>query len=222
MEQKTIDILEKNLGYVYKNKALLKQALTHSSFSSDVDKNYERLEFLGDRVLGLTIASLLINIFPHEPEGSLSQRHTALVCKETVAMVARILHLDEYMIVSDEDIRHNENVLCDVCEAVIGAIYLDAGCMQAMSFVQHHWRDLIDKNMEPPKDAKTKLQEVSHAKGLGMPVYKLEKREGSEHEPIFYISVNLEKVAPEIGEGRNKKLAEQEAAAKMLKKLEKK
>ena len=109
-----IEELEKILNYKYKNPALLKQALTHSSFASDVEKNYERLEFLGDRVLGLSIASLLYNIFPHEPEGSLSQRHTGLVCKETVAMVAKTLQLDKYMIVANEEIRDNENVLCDV------------------------------------------------------------------------------------------------------------
>lgn len=215
-----IEELEKILNYKYKNPALLKQALTHSSFASDVEKNYERLEFLGDRVLGLSIASLLYNIFPHEPEGSLSQRHTGLVCKETVAMVAKTLQLDKYMIVANEEIRDNENVLCDVCEAVIGSIFIDGDCVEAIKFVNQHWRELIDKNVAPPKDAKTALQEVTHAKGRGVPVYKLEGREGSEHEPIFYMSVSLKGVAPEVGEGRNKKLAEQEAAAKMLKKLE--
>ena len=215
-----IEELEKILNYKYKNPALLKQALTHSSFASDVEKNYERLEFLGDRVLGLSIASLWYNIFPHEPEGSLSQRHTGLVCKETVAMVAKTLQLDKYMIVANEEIRDNENVLCDVCEAVIGSIFIDGDCVEAIKFVNQHWRELIDKNVAPPKDAKTALQEVAHAKGRGVPVYKLEGREGSEHEPIFYMSVSLKGVAPEVGEGRNKKLAEQEAAAKMLKKLE--
>lgn len=215
-----IEELEKILNYKYKNPALLKQALTHSSFASDVEKNYERLEFLGDRVLGLSIASLLYNIFPHEPEGSLSQRHTGLVCKETVAMVAKTLQLDKYMIVANEEIRDNENVLCDVCEAVIGSIFIDGDCVEAIKFVHQHWRELIDKNVAPPKDAKTALQEVAHAKGRGVPVYRLEGREGSEHEPIFYMSVSLKGVAPEVGEGRNKKLAEQEAAAKMLKKLE--
>ena len=215
-----LEDLEKILGYKYKNIQLLKQALTHSSHSSDVDKNYERLEFLGDRVLGLTIAALLYNIFPHEPEGSLSQRHTALVCKETVAMIARRLELDKYMIVANEEIRDNENVLCDVCEAVIGSIYIDSDCDEAINFVKEHWKELIDKNVAPPKDAKTKLQEEAHAKGHGVPVYKLEKRAGSEHEPIFYISVSLEGMGSEIGEGRNKKLAEQAAATKMLKKLE--
>lgn len=215
-----IENLEKILGYTYKHKQLLKQALTHSSVSSHVSDNYERLEFLGDRVLGLAIASLLYKIFPDEPEGSLSQRHTGLVCKETVAMVARNLHLDEYMIVANEEIRDNENVLCDVCEAIIGSIFIDADCVEAIKFVNVHWRELIDKNVAPPKDAKTTLQEIAHTKGLGVPVYKMEGREGSEHEPLFYISVALNGMTPEIGEGRNKKLAEQEAAAKMLKRLE--
>lgn len=215
-----IENLENILGYKYHNINLLKQALTHSSVSADVDKNYERLEFLGDRVLGLTIAALLYRIFPHEPEGSLSQRHTALVCKETVAMIAKRLELDKYMTVANEEIRDNENVLCDVCEAVIGSIYIDSDCDRAIEFVNVHWKDLIDKNMAPPKDAKTKLQEVAHAKGHGVPVYKLEARKGSEHEPIFYISVEIVGLEPEKGEGKNKKLAEQAAAAKMLKKLE--
>ena len=214
-----IEELEKILGYKYKNPALLKQALTHSSHASKVEENYERLEFLGDRVLGLTIASLLYKIFPKEPEGSLSQRHTGLVCKETVAQVAKSLQLDKYMIVANEEIRENENVLCDVCEAVIGSIYIDSDCVAAIDFVNAHWRELIDKNVAPPKDAKTMLQEKAHAKGRGVPVYKLEGREGSEHEPVFHISVTLKGLPPEIGEGRNKKLAEQEAAAKMLKKL---
>ena len=215
-----IENLENILGYKYHNINLLKQALTHSSVSADVDKNYERLEFLGDRVLGLTIAALLYRIFPHEPEGSLSQRHTALVCKETVAMIAKRLELDRYMTVANEEIRDNENVLCDVCEAVIGSIYIDSDCDRAIEFVKVHWKDLIDKNMAPPKDAKTKLQEVAHAKGHGVPVYKLEALKGSEHEPIFYISVEVAGLEPEKGEGKNKKLAEQAAAAKMLKKLE--
>lgn len=211
--------LEAILQYSFKDKKLLRKALTHSSYTSDIAENYERLEFLGDRVLGLSIASLLYNIFPKEPEGSLSQRHTGLVCKETVAMVARSLKLDHYMIVANEEIRSNENVLCDVCEAVIGAIFIDSGCLEAIRFVNAHWKELIDKNVAPPKDAKTTLQEVAHAKGYGMPVYKLEGRTGSEHEPVFFISVSLEGVEAQTGEGRNKKLAEQNAAAKMLERI---
>lgn len=208
--------LEKILGYSFKNKALLKQATTHSSYSSKLSDNYERLEFLGDRVLGVAIASLLYRMFPDEPEGSLSQRHTGLVCKETVSEVALSIGLDRFIIVANEEIRENENVLCDVCEAVIGAIFVDGGCDVAVNFVNSHWKELIDKNVAPPKDAKTTLQEIAHIKGLGSPVYRLLRREGSEHEPIFYMSVSLKGVPDCEGEGKNKKLAEQCAACRML------
>lgn len=207
---------EKILGYSFQNRHLLKQAITHSSYSARLTDNYERLEFLGDRVLGVAIASLLYRLFPNEPEGSLSQRHTGLVCKETVAEVALTLKLDKFMIVANEEIRENENVLCDVCEAVIGAIFIDAGCDVAVNFVNSHWKELIDKNMAPPKDAKTRLQENAHIRGLGAPQYRLVRREGSEHEPLFYMAVSLKGVDEQTGEGRNKKLAEQCAAAKML------
>lgn len=167
-------------------------------------------------MLGVSIASLLYRMFPNEPEGSLSQRHTGLVCKETVAEVALTLHLDKFMVVANEEIRENENVLCDVCEAVIGAIFMDAGCEQAVTFVNQHWKELIDKNVAPPKDSKTLLQEVAHSKGLGNPVYEVVGRAGSEHEPTFFMTVSLRGIKSQQGEGRNKKLAEQAAAAKML------
>lgn len=211
--------LENILHYHFKDKSLLKKALTHSSYSSDVSNNYERLEFLGDRVLGLSISALLYQIFPKEPEGNLSQRFTGLVCKETVAEKARELQLNRYMIVANEEIRDNENVLCDVCEALIGAIFIDAGCDEAVEFVENHWRELIDKNVAPPKDTKTRLQEIAHIKNLGMPQYKMVERTGSEHEPTFFISVSLNGVPDEVGAGKNKKLAEFDAAAKMLKRL---
>ncbi len=211
--------LEQILKHNFKNPRLLDKALTHSSVNSHVDANYERLEFLGDRVLGVSIASLLYRLFPAEPEGSLSQRFTGLVCKETVAQVALSLKLDKFMKVSSEDIRSNENVLCDVCEAVIGAIYIDGGVEAAISFVNHHWRELIDRNIEPPKDAKTRLQERAHIKGLGAPVYRLVSREGSEHEPVFHIGVALNGVPEQVGIGKNKKLAEFDAAAKMLEQI---
>lgn len=210
------DNLEKNLGYKFKNKGLLQQALTHGSVSSKISENYERLEFLGDRVLGLSISALLYNIFPNEPEGSLSQRFTGLVCKEAVAEVAFKIGLNHYVKVANEEIRDNESVLSDVCEALIGAIFIDSGCEKAVEFVDAHWKDLIDKNVAPPKDAKTELQEVAHNKGYGAPHYIVDGREGSEHEPIFHVSLHLDKITPETGSGRSKKIAEQDAAAKML------
>ena len=214
-----IEKLEKTLGYTFNNKKLLIQALTHGSCTGDVTENYERLEFLGDRVLGLAVAEMLYDTFPKEPEGSLSQRHTSLVCKETVAELSRALTIDQYVHIASEDIRENDNVLCDVGEAVIGAIYVDGGSEKALEYVRAKWKDLLHKSHNPPKDSKTELQEMSHIKGLGMPTYEVVKREGSEHEPIFHIAVNLEGTTPEVGQGRDKKLAEQDAAHKMLMKI---
>lgn len=215
-----LEKLQKILNYNFKQPQLLQQALTHSSHSTKVSENYERLEFLGDRVLGLSISALLYQTFPQDPEGSLSQRFTYLVCRDTVAVMAQKLQLDKYMIVATEDIRENDSILCDVCEAVIGAIFIDSGCERAVKFVDEHWKDLIDKNVAPHKDAKTELQEIAHTLGHGVPRYVVEGREGSEHEPLFHIAVHLDNIPPEHGSGRNKKLAEQEAAAKMLKRLQ--
>lgn len=216
-----IEELENILGYHFKDKKLLKQALTHSSVTSHIGSNYERLEFLGDRVLGVAVASALYSTFPLEPEGSLSPRHTRLVCKETVSKVAKKLSLDKYTLVATEDIRENENVLCDVCEAVIGAIFIDSDCQTALNFVQKNWQDLLHQDMTPPKDSKTKLQEIAHAKGFSTPVYEEVSRSGSEHEPTFTMCVKIGNLAPQTGTGHNKKLAEQDAAAKMICLLEK-
>ncbi len=212
--------LEEILKHKFKNPELLSKALTHGSVNSHVDHNYERLEFLGDRVLGLSIASLLYRLFPKDPEGNLSQRFTGLVCKETVAEVGRSLHLGEYMQVASDDIRDNENVLCDICEAVIGAIYIDGGVEDAISFVNHHWRELIDRNVAPPKDAKTLLQEVAHTKGLGVPVYEVIGREGTEHQPVFSMKVTVGDGVSAIGKGRSKKLAQFSAASKLLRMIQ--
>ena len=211
--------IENVLKYHFCDGSLLQKALTHSSVDSKVDANYERLEFLGDRVLGVAVASLLYRIFPNEPEGNLSQRFVGLVCKETVAQVALELRLDEFMHVMTSDLRNNENVLCDVCEAVIGAIYIDAGVDAAIEFVNHHWRDLIDKNVSPPKDSKTKLQELSHRLGYGIPQYKMIARLGSEHEPVFEVEVCLGNEKYARGVGKSKKQAEFEAASILLEKM---
>ena len=211
--------LQQILKYQFKNEELLRKAITHGSVNSHVDGNYERLEFLGDRVLGVAVASLLYRLFPNEPEGNLSQRFVGLVCKETVAEVALQLKLDQFMSVMTADLRCNENVLCDVCEAVIGAIYIDAGVDAAIDFVNCHWHTLIDKNVAPPKDNKTKLQEISHHLGYGTPQYKIIERTGSDHNPMFAVEVSLGNDKTAIGRGHSKKLAEFEAAAQMLEKI---
>lgn len=214
-----METLQQILKYNFKDVGLLHKAITHGSVNSHVDANYERLEFLGDRVLGVAVASLLYRLFPSEPEGNLSQRFMGLVCKETVAEVAKALQLDRFMNVAAEELRHNENVLCDVAEAVIGAIYIDAGVDAAIEFVNNHWRELIDKNLAPPKDSKTKLQELSHHLGYGTPVYKVLGRSGSEHEPLFEMEVSLGTGKTATGSGKSKKLAEFAAASALLEKI---
>ena len=211
--------LEKKLEHVFKNRHLLRQALTHTSKTARLSENYERLEFLGDRVLGVAVVEMVYRLFPDEPEGSLSQRFMALVCKETVAEMALKLGLDGYIAAESVDVHHNDNVLCDVCEAVIGAIYLDAGAATAIAFVQKNWRPLLDTHTRPPKDAKTTLQEVAHEKGLSAPRYVEIGREGAEHDPVFYMQAEIDGLEPEQGRGHNKKAAEQNAAEKMLRKL---
>ncbi|MBR2922459.1 MAG: ribonuclease III [Alphaproteobacteria bacterium] len=211
--------LQQILKYQFKNKTLLSKALTHGSVNPDVLANYERLEFLGDRVLGEAVAHLLYNIFPNESEGNLSQRFVRLVRKETVAEVALSLKLNEFIKVANEELRNNVNVLCDVCEAIIGAIYVDGGSDASIEFVNQHWRELIDKNVAPPKDAKSRLQEIAHVKGFGVPQYKVVGREGNEHEPIFEVEVSLGIGKCVTAKGRNKKVAEMAAAEAMLEKI---
>lgn len=208
--------LENILGYHFQNKALLKQALTHSSCTGDVKKNYERLEFLGDRVLGVAMAHLLYFTFENDPEGALSPRLVELVRKETVAEVARELKLNLYINAKPKILSQNENVLCDVLEAVIGAICIEAGFETAISFVDKHFKKHIEKSAAPQRDHKTILQEMIHKIKPINPIYEMVKKEGTEHEPIFYIKVSAEDIGTAVGCGKNKKAAEQAAAAELI------
>lgn len=214
--------LENILDYTFKNNDLLEQALTHRSLTGDIKKNYERLEFLGDRVLGVAMAHLLYFTFENEPEGALSPRFVNLVRKETVAEVARELKLNDYIKSNPPALSFNENVLCDVMEAVIGAICLDGGFEKAIDFVDKHFKKYIQKSVEPERDHKTVLQEFSH-KYFGLPpVYETLKKEGSEHEPLFYVRASVNNGLSASAVGKSKKIAEQAAAAELLKILEEK
>ena len=212
--------LEHILGYKFNNKELLKQALTHSSKTRNVSKNYERLEFLGDRGLGVAMAHLLFNMFKKDAEGDLSPRHTRLVRKETVAQVALKLQLNNYIIAENKELCLNENVLCDVAEAIIGAICIDSSFEMAINFVDKHWKYLINSNQTPIRDSKTILQELAHKHKSDNPTYQLVKKEGSEHEPHFFVKVVVDGLGEAVGSGRNKKMAEQNAALRLIKVLE--
>lgn len=209
--------LEDILQYHFNNPRLLTQALTHSSVTRNERKNYERLEFLGDRVLGMTMAHLLFKMFPKDREGQLSQRHVKLVCADAVAEVAKKLKLEDYIITKDKDSVKSVNVLCDVGEAIIGAIYIDSDIENAIAFVERNWKDLIDQSDGgAQKDFKTSLQEKFHALHLNSPVYEVVAKEGTEHEPIFKVRIALNSEVYAYGQGKNKKAAEQQAARNLL------
>lgn len=212
--------LEEKFGYTFQNPKYLEQALTHSSETSDIHRNYERLEFLGDRILGVTIADVLCRTFPDEPEGCLAQRFVGLVCKYTVADVMKELGLPKYIIAGAPDVRRRVNVLCDIGEAVIAAIYLDSGEMSvAQDFVRRHWGALIDRKSQPHKDYKTALQERASVLKLDIPVYHLIQQKGPAHAPEFWVTVTIGDTYCVEGYGKSKKRAEQEAAAKLLEEL---
>ena len=213
--------LQQKLGYTFRNIDGLKQALTHSSLSSDIHKNYERLEFLGDRILGLTIADMLCQSFINEAEGELAQRFVHLVCKETVAEVMRKIGVKTYIEAANPEVCDKDNVLCDVGEAIIAAIYRDSGELtEAQKFIHQYWSPLIDCKSQPVKDYKTSLQEIAAKRALPQPQYLMLEKKGPEHAPTFVIKVVLGDKLEAIGVGTNKKHAEQEAAAKMIATLE--
>lgn len=215
--------LARRLGHEFRRPELLRQALTHSSVAGAQKAevaSYERLEFLGDRVLGLIVADMLLDRFPEEPEGALARRHAFLVSREALADVARGLMLSEALHVSKGEAesggRQNPATLADVCEAVIGAIYRDGGLGAARVFVEPHWSPMLEQDHKPPQDSKTALQEWAQARGLPLPRYEEVDREGPAHDPRFTVAVHVGDKHPIAGIGRSKRLAEQDAARSML------
>lgn len=212
--------LEELIGITFADQSRLDRALTHSSARSAGQGNYERLEFLGDRVLGLCIAELLFDSFRTADEGELSVRLNKLVSAETCADVADSLGLHEF-IRTGSDIKkvtgkRMMNVRADVVEALIGAVYLESGLEAARRFILANWRERAASVGAVRRDAKTELQEWSHARFSATPVYKVADRTGPDHDPEFTVSVEIEGLAPAFGVSRSKRGAEQEAAAGLL------
>jgi ribonuclease-3 len=212
-------LIEK-IGYVFTDPELLTRALTHSSYREQSGHDYEALEFLGDRVLGLIVAEELYRRDPHMAEGPLTQSLKSLVRTETLAEVASELGLAEALRAekrgSAHSVRASVNVLADACEALIAAVYLDAGLAAARSFVMRHWKDRFDKIRVDLKDPKTTLQEWTGAHALPGPVYQVVSRLGPQHDPTFVVDVTIERCKPARGEGKSKRQAEQEAARALL------
>lgn len=209
--------LETLLGYRFCDPEVLKRALTHRSI--DGGGSNQRLEFLGDRVLGLVVAHLLFTLFPAEQEGELARRHACLVSKDTLAEVGRIIGIGGYLHLSNsEEIaggRGNASHLEDACEALIGAIFLDGGLAPAAAFVERYWKPLLLAVKEPPKDPKTGLQEWAQGRGMALPEYVEISRLGPDHAPEFEIEARVGKHAAR-GLAGNKRAAEQAAAKTLL------
>ena len=211
--------IARRIGYSFRDKALLRHALTHASSRRKHD-DYERLEFLGDRVLGLVVAEYLFKTHPGRREGYMSGRHSQLVRGETCAEAGRALGLEEFIVVGQNErvkgLNLNATVLGDVVEALIAGIYLDGGLEAARQFILRNWRPFMDSAGKVEKDPKTFLQEWALARALPIPSYSVISREGPEHAPSFVVAVQIAGREPTHGKGKNKRIAEQDAATKFL------
>ena len=213
--------LEEILKYDFKNKSLLNQALTHKSF--DNNNNNEKLEFLGDRVLGLIISKKLIDKYPNEKEGIIDKKFTNLVNKKTCVNIAKKLNLKKYLFLgsSNKNLeRSSDKILSDSLEAIVGAIYLDGGLKYSEKFILNFWETFIDNSIVTLIDSKTKLQEYSLKKFKILPKYTFFKKTGPQHKPLFKTEVQIPESKKIIGIGSSKKNAQQNAAAKLIKLLD--
>ena len=212
--------LEKKLKINFKNKNLLIKSLTHKSF--DKENNNEKIEFLGDRVLGLVMAKRLLEIYPDEKEGALDKKFASLVNKKTCLQIARNIDLQKYILVfnsRNKTISIEDKVISDACEAFIGAIYLDKGFLIAEKIILKLWHKKIKESIVTQIDSKTKLQEYSLKRFKKLPSYKVISNTGPRHKPVFKIGVKLPNSKYYIAEGKSKKDAEQNAALLCLKQL---
>jgi len=213
--------LEKKLDIKFKSSDLLVRALTHKSFNSE--DNNEKIEFLGDRVLGLVIAKKLLEIYPDEKEGILDKKFASLVNKKTCLEIAKKIELEKYILTfnpKNKKIKIEDKVISDSCEALIGAIYLDKGFTICEKIILELWKNKISESVVTPIDAKTKLQELSLKKFKKLPIYKLISNTGPRHKPIFKIAVKLQNTKFFTAEGNSKKNAEQNAAQLCLDHIE--
>jgi ribonuclease-3 len=212
--------LEARIGHDFADSALLVRALTHVSASTARRESYERLEFLGDRVLGLAVAHMLYDAFPGETEGELSRRLAALVRKETCAEVAEEWGVGPAMRLGEGEAqtggRGKRALLGDICEAIIGAAFLDGGAAAAERIVRKAFGARMGASGQDLRDAKTALQEWAQARGLATPRYQLVGRSGPDHAPLFEVAVDIRGYDPTPGSGASKRAAEQAAAAAFL------
>jgi len=210
--------LQKNLKIKFKNKLLLTNALTHKS--ADQKNNNEKLEFLGDRVIGLILSKKLIELYPKENEGVLDKRFAKLVNRKTCCDIAWKIKLQNYIILGNSKKKidkRDEKILSDSCEAFVGAVFIDRGFEFVEKFILNIWNKHIDKSSVTVLDSKTKLQEYSLSKFKKLPIYKLVNTDGPKHKPTYKISVSISGSKNYVGSGKSKQQAEQDGAYKLLK-----
>ena len=213
-------ILENKINIKFKNKKLLSLSLVHKSF--DLLNNNEKLEFLGDRVLGLVLSKKLFNLYPYESEGSLDKKFASLVNRKICLKISKILELEKFLILGNtykKNFKIEDKILADACEALIGAIYLDSGYKVVENFIIKFWNDEIKKSTKIEIDSKTKLQEYSLKRFQKLPTYKIYAYKGPQHNPSYKVSVKIYNSKFYYGVGNSKKKAEHDAAKKILKSL---
>ena len=216
--EKKIKELEKIIKYNFKNSSTLEKALTHKSFDNNI--NNEKLEFLGDRVLGLVISEKLLDKFPDEKEGIIDKKLANLVNKKTCLLIARKINLKRFILLGSSHKkleRSADKISSDCLEAIVGGIYLDGGLKFAEKFILNFWEEFLLKSTITLIDSKTKLQEFSLKKFKELPKYVFFKKTGPQHRPLFKTEVQIPNSKKIIGVGSSKKNAQQNAAAKLLK-----
>ncbi len=219
-----LSTLERRIGYAFRDASLAALALTHLSAPTASAQgrvqSYQRLEFLGDRVLGVVVAQMLYEAYPQATEGELSMRLAKLVRRETCAAVAEDWEVGPHVVMGQGEARAGGRkkaaILSDICESLIGAVFIDSGFEAARDLVARSWRARMDAELEPARDAKTAVQEWAQARGLPSPRYVEAARSGPAHQPHFVMQVELEGFAPESGEANSKRAAEQAAAQAFL------
>ncbi len=217
-----IEDIEKKLKIKFKDRNLLIQSLTHKSYDKNV--NNEKLEFLGDRVLGFVIAKKLLELYPNEKEGILDKKLASLVNKKKCYEVCKFLQLNKVIKTNTSTKANNtieDKIISDTCEAIIGAIFLDQGIIVAEKIILYLWSTDLKNSINTEIDAKTRLQEHSLKEFKALPIYKLLESKGPHHKPIFKIQVKIKNSKPEFGIGSSKKIAEQNAASKLMNKVDK-
>ena len=216
--KKNYQSLEKKINIKFKNTNLLIQSLTHKSHNSL--KNNEKIEFLGDRVLGLVIAKKLLEIYPDEKEGILDKKFASLVNKRTCLEIAKNINLEKYILTfnpNNKKVKIEDKIISDCCEALIGALYLDKGLNITEKIILDLWKNHIKNSIVTQIDAKTKLQELALKNFKKLPIYKLISNTGPRHKPLFKVGVKLPNTKYFIALGKSKKDAEQNAAIECLK-----